>query len=392
VAVAQLVRAPGCGPGGRGFKSPRSPSQLFGAPARPGILQTPRASSSTAEQRTLNPQVLGSNPRGRTGRKGPGQDRQTSGLATAVEAVPGLRLAAPFAKVRKGRSRVLWEELRITVDSSVSESKRVKGPKTRRQRSFHVDADTMAILRRVCDEMDERAVLAGGDLCADPYVFSLALDCSQPIPPDYLTKRVGVLKGHLGIEDKRPGTIEMENEALRLRRQPPRPRPPGPAPQGGMSFREIGEQLGRSERWEALAVQAAERRQNADLAGLGKADYDGSILALRKFTSTELLDAGFNISMVPTPGSRPTGPRPSLLQGPSIRRPQSRRTLRIATLTPPVSGLGYPLATSASGTRRARHRARLGRACLERARQRTTPNPQPLLRRPLQVTSTFAVD
>ena len=25
VAVAQLVRAPGCGPGGRGFKSPRSP-------------------------------------------------------------------------------------------------------------------------------------------------------------------------------------------------------------------------------------------------------------------------------------------------------------------------------------------------------------------------------
>jgi hypothetical protein len=25
VAVAQLVRAPGCGPGGRGFESPRSP-------------------------------------------------------------------------------------------------------------------------------------------------------------------------------------------------------------------------------------------------------------------------------------------------------------------------------------------------------------------------------
>ena len=31
--------------------------------------------------------------------------------------------------------------------------------------------------------------------------------------------------------------------------------------------------------------------------GLGHA-FDGSILALRKFTSTELLDAGFNVSMV----------------------------------------------------------------------------------------------
>ena len=28
VGVAQLVRAPGCGPGGRGFKSPHSPHAL----------------------------------------------------------------------------------------------------------------------------------------------------------------------------------------------------------------------------------------------------------------------------------------------------------------------------------------------------------------------------
>ena len=52
VAVAQVVRAPGCGPGGRGFKSPRSPS--------------PAPLAQLAEQRTLNPRVQGSSPWGRT--------------------------------------------------------------------------------------------------------------------------------------------------------------------------------------------------------------------------------------------------------------------------------------------------------------------------------------
>src|SRR5436853_4592471 len=66
VAVAQVVRAPGCGPGGRGFESPRSPSTVVRS-WQPRHYDRPSgASSSTAEQRTLNPQVLGSNPRGRT--------------------------------------------------------------------------------------------------------------------------------------------------------------------------------------------------------------------------------------------------------------------------------------------------------------------------------------
>ncbi len=245
-----------------------------------------------------------------TERTPPEIEQLTELLTTAVEVVPDIAPLLTLGAVtgmRRGelvgirRSRVLWTDLRIVVDTAVTSSKRVKGPKTCHQRSFHVDGDTMAMLKEVCDGMDERAIIAGVDVCSDPYVFSLAPDCSRPIPPDYFTKQVGVLKGHLGIEDKRPETVHLENEALRLRRQPPGPRPPGmtgPAPKGGLSFREIGEQLGRSERWASFAIKAAERREVANATGLGKVHFDGSILALRKFTSSELLDAGFNISMV----------------------------------------------------------------------------------------------
>jgi hypothetical protein len=65
-----------------------------------------------------------------------------------------------------------------------------------------------------------------------------------------------------------------------------------------MSYREIGVTLGRSERWASLAVAAAERRELAQASARGNLTFDGSILALRKFTSSELLDAGFNVSMV----------------------------------------------------------------------------------------------
>jgi hypothetical protein len=65
-----------------------------------------------------------------------------------------------------------------------------------------------------------------------------------------------------------------------------------------MSFDEIAATLGRSERWASLAVATAERREEARIAGRTHLNFDGSILGLRKFTSSELLDAGFNVSVV----------------------------------------------------------------------------------------------
>ena len=230
-------------------------------------------------------------------------------LRESVEVVPDIAPLLALGAVtgmRRGelvglrRSRVLWDECRLTVDAAVGEARRVKGTKTRKERSFFVDEETMAMLQRHCDQMDERATAFGVDVPPDGFVFSLAPDCVAPMPPDFVTKRVGVLKEHLGIADKQPETIALEDKALRLYRQKPagrREQRTGPAPKGGISFREIGERLDRSERWATLAVASAERREAAKSRGL-KLRFDGSILALRKFTSSELLDAGFNVSMV----------------------------------------------------------------------------------------------
>ncbi len=231
-------------------------------------------------------------------------------LATAVEETPEiapLLVLGAVTGTRRGelvairRSAVAWKKNQITVDTAISSKGKIKSTKTRQGRTFHVDAETTAMLQRHCSQMDQRAHTAGVEVDPDPFLFSLLPNCSQPMPPDYLTRRVGVLKGYLGIEDKRPETVALEDEALRLRRSPPPPRPrgrTGPSPDRGISFREIGEQLGRSQRWASLAVEAAERREHVASSGRAPLEFDGSILALRKFTSSELLDAGFNVSMV----------------------------------------------------------------------------------------------
>ncbi len=94
------------------------------------------------------------------------------------EVAPVLVLAA-VTGMRRGelvglrRSRIRWRELRITVDSAI-DGLRVKTTKTRKERSFHVDEETIAMLARVCEQQDLLAAEAGILLALDPFVFSLA--------------------------------------------------------------------------------------------------------------------------------------------------------------------------------------------------------------------------
>jgi integrase len=229
-------------------------------------------------------------------------------LNAALNEVPDITPVLVLAAVtgmRRGelvglrRSRIDWSSNRLTVDTAIGTQQSVKHTKTRTERTFYVDNETIGMLRRQCDAMDERAQLFGTTVAKTGYVFSLEPDCSKAMSPDYVTKRVAELKDFLGISVKRPDVAALEDKALALRRQAPVSRKgrTGPAPTGGLSFADIGKKLDRSEKWAALAVKSAERREAALLRGIDL-DFDGSIIALRKFTSSELLDAGFNVSLV----------------------------------------------------------------------------------------------
>lgn len=176
----------------------------------------------------------------------------------------------------------------------------IKLTKTRETRTVTLDDGTVEMLLRHLDQMDQRAQQCGVEIAPDAFVFSLEPDCSRPMPADYVTKRVAVLKEHLGIHDKRPTTVALEDEALALFRGKSSTRPTGrrgPRPKGALSYDEIGRRLRRSGRWAAMAIASAQRREAAQARGDIEI-FDGSILGLRKFTSSELLDAGFNISAV----------------------------------------------------------------------------------------------
>ncbi len=140
-------------------------------------------------------------------------------------------------RVQQG-AEVRWNELRIAVETALTASERLKGPKTRCQRTFHADADTMAMFKDVCDATDEqkRGSRWGRSVQPDTGWFA-------PDPAGLLTKRVGALTGYLGIEDKRREQSSWRTEALRLRRPPPSPRRAGltgPLRPGRLSSRALG--------------------------------------------------------------------------------------------------------------------------------------------------------
>lgn len=118
------------------------------------------------------------------------------------------------------------------------------------------------MLRRHCEEMDERAARWGTAVGDDALVFSLEPDCACPMPPGFLSRRVAVRKEMLGIANKRPETIAMEDEALHLYRRTPERRlvgRTGPSPKSVMTYRAIGSRLGANvvQRWPSLLPNVA---------------------------------------------------------------------------------------------------------------------------------------
>jgi hypothetical protein len=148
-------------------------------------------------------------------------------LEAALEVVPDVAPVLTLGAVtgmRRGelvgmrRSRLIPTAGKLVVDAAYASGGRVKTTKTRKEREVAIDKATMAMLLRHCERMDERAELCGVTVPTDGFVFSLEPDCSRPMEADYVTKQVARLKDHLGIADKRPATIALEDEALRLYR------------------------------------------------------------------------------------------------------------------------------------------------------------------------------
>ncbi len=160
-----------------------------------------------------------------------GADQFDTELAPILKlgATTGMR-RGELAGLRRNRLRLANGEL--VVDNAVNDAGGLvveKPTKTQRSRVVSIDAATVSMLTAHLATMDERARFCGARIPPDAFVFSLEVTCQVPMRPEFMTRRMRILRQKLDI---------------------------------------------------------------------GPGDFDATILALRKWTSTELMDAGFNPSAV----------------------------------------------------------------------------------------------
>jgi hypothetical protein len=121
------------------------------------------------------------------------------------------------------------------------------------------------------------------------------------MPPDFVTRRVALLKEHLGIanNDRKRSPWRTRHDGCSA----PAPGrdhlgsaaapPPAECPTPRSASSSGAANAGRPSRSPQPCLEKRPVRPRDDSPPL-----DGSILALRKFTSSELLDTGFNISLI----------------------------------------------------------------------------------------------
>ena len=251
-------------------------------------------------------------------------------LEAAVEVVPDVAPVLSLGAVtgmRRGelvslrRSRVFPSSGKLRVDAAYASGRRVKATKTWKEREVAIDPDTMEMLLRHCVLMDERAAACGVEVPEDGFVFSLEPDCSWPMEADYVTKQVARLKDHLGIADKRPATIALEDQACVLYRRSRHARPRvGPARLGWRSVVQGDRPSARTQR----ALGAARRGIGRAARGGGEGRPRGDVRRFDPGAAEVHVQRAARRRVQPVrgrsaPGARAAGAREALRQAAGLR-------------------------------------------------------------------------
>ena len=191
-----------------------------------------------AEQRTLNPQVLGSNPRGRTTKakvrlpRIPARDatlpraRKAEIEPPSIEAVRALlrlaeehsmefgmlvRLAALLGTRRGELCGLRWRDIDLDAATlrvrtgivDVAGTMIEKDTKTHASRPISIDAGTVGLLRSYRQKVLDRATLCGMTLAPDAFVLPEWPDGSKPYRPDKATVTFRSLRAKVGLGEAR---------------------------------------------------------------------------------------------------------------------------------------------------------------------------------------------